>query len=87
MDGSSEEYLAREEVIRLEREIAEAQKEVEDFVKAYEQIVGPTHQVGMNRSIWSAPDTFRDPFLDAVKRVSNLTPQLRNARGRLNRTV
>lgn len=84
MDDSSEEYLAREEVMRLEGKIAEAQKEVEDFAKAYDQIVGPNHQVGMNRSIWSAPDVFRGPFLDAVKRLNNLKPQLRSARGRLN---
>jgi hypothetical protein len=83
--GNSDEGPARDELVKLEKEIARVEKEVGDFAMAYESAVGPNHQVGMHRSIWNATADFRDPFLEAVNRLNLLKPRRREAQGRVER--
>jgi hypothetical protein len=77
MDKSMDDTAGGKELVSIEKKIAEAEREILDLSNAYAAVVGPTDLVGSHRSIWSAPEAYRDPFTEATKRLGELTAKRR----------
>ena len=83
MNKAPDENATRKELTQVEQKIAETEKKIGDFSKAYSLVVDPHDQLGSHRSIWSAPDHYRDPFTDATKQLGELTAKRRALQNKL----
>jgi|GEM_PF-2265765 len=79
MDDSA---AARKELTQVEQKILETEKEIRGFSAAYAAAADPNDQIGSHRSIWSAPDLYREPFTEATRRLGELTARRRALKGK-----
>ena len=74
---------ARKELIKAEQKIAEIEAEIRELSSAYAAVANPGDRLGAHRSIWSAPDKYREPFTEATKRLGELTAKRRALKSKI----
>ncbi|CAN5716875.1 hypothetical protein BH11PSE3_BH11PSE3_18950 [soil metagenome] len=83
MDKPVDDNAARKELVKAEQMITETEAEIRGLSAAYAAVANPHDLIGSHRSIWSAPDEYREPFTEATKRLGELTAKRRALKSRV----
>jgi len=83
VEKADNEQAFRKELTQIEQSIDKAMKEIMACDRAYAAAREPSDQIGSHRSIWSAPEVFRAPFIDATRQLGELTGKRRALENKL----